>query len=88
MSDGENRLEADTRNELRGDPCGENDCHCKREVGQPVMDRAVAEDFLHVERDEEEHREERRAAFSREDQERVDLSFEVRATRMRSSSRR
>jgi hypothetical protein len=49
MSDGENRLEADTRNELRG---------------------------------------ERRAGFSREDQERVDLSFEVRATRMRSSSRR
>ena len=45
MSDGENRLEADTRNELRGDPC-------------------------------------------REDQERADLSFEVRATRMRSSSRR
>ncbi len=29
MSDDENRLEADTRNELRGDPCGENDCHCK-----------------------------------------------------------
>ena len=26
MSDGENRLEADTRNELRGDPCGKNDC--------------------------------------------------------------
>jgi hypothetical protein len=52
------------------------------------MDRAVADDFLHVERDEEEHREERRAGFSREDQERVDLSFEVRATRMRSSSRR
>ena len=46
MSDGESRLEADTRNELRGDPCGENDCHCKREVGQHVMDRAVAEDFL------------------------------------------
>ena len=46
---------------LRGDPGREDDRDRQRQVGEAGLDRAVAEHLLHVERDEEEHREERGA---------------------------
>ncbi len=57
----EHRLEADPRDELGGDPGGDDDPEREGQVGEAGVDRAVAEHLLHVERDEEEHREQRRA---------------------------
>src|SRR5215218_8180669 len=58
---GEDRLEPDLGHQARGDPGREDDRDRQRQVGEAGLDRAVAEHLLHVERDEEEHREERGA---------------------------
>ena len=58
---GEHRLVAELGHELGGDPGRGHDHQRQRQVGEPGVDRAVAEHLLHVEGDEEEHREERGA---------------------------
>ena len=52
-------LEADPRDQLRRDPGRQDDRDRQRQVGEPGLDRAVPEHLLHVQRDEEEHREQR-----------------------------
>ena len=64
---GEHRLEAHARDQLRGDPRGEDDRYRQRQVREPRLDRVVAKHLLHVERDEEEHREQGRAREQADD---------------------
>ena len=49
---------ADAGEQLGGDPGGHADAEATRKVGQAGLDRRVAEDVLHVEGEEEEHRDE------------------------------
>ena len=57
----EDRLEAEPGDELPAEAGRDDDRQRQRQVGEPGVDRAVAEHLLHVEGDEEEHREERGA---------------------------
>jgi len=53
---GDKRPGADLRDPLRCHARSESDAHRQRQIKQASADRRVAEHFLHVERDEEEHR--------------------------------
>ena len=54
-------LKPDSRDELGGGARRDDDPHRQRQVGDPGLDRRVAQHVLQVERDEEEHREQRHA---------------------------
>ena len=55
----EDRLVADPGDQGGGDSRGDDDRHRQRQVREPGLDRAVAQHVLHVQRDEEEHAEQR-----------------------------
>ena len=61
MPDRQDRLEAEPGDELAAEPRRDDDRQRQRQVGEAGVDRAVAEHLLHVEGDEEEHREQRGA---------------------------
>ena len=56
----QHRLEAEAGRQPGGQAGRDDDAAGQRQVGEPGLERVVAEHLLHVQRDEEEHREQRR----------------------------